>query len=567
MFRLVRAGALALLGAGMVLSTVASAQGLRFQATDDSAPVPLTPQQLARLGDPLLRLVIRDHPGAVRLSEIEALIQPDPARRQTFVVSERIHERGGPRSARSVRAFTGQGPDGIDVNGKVFLSLFFQPGTDRFREAGPVEALAWDSERGVYNYYKLDQSPGESNLTWRFRGSSLDADQLSESERAGTCFACHINGAPVMKELLLPWNNWRAFTNEIIGLTAPIDSLRWPIAHRSSGDPRITQQLDDAFRLELIGIAAIERFNQTRLEPMKSAPDANGRITIASAERALRPLFEATEFNLISAREKSGLHPIGDNATGQPGVPVCMPNSFFVNANLIAGMNGISGLQIPEALQFQQAPSTSECGQNPLAIQSEEYRRLLERSGQSLAGVRPGDVEFAWFVPEPSFVDNDWVDLLMSEGVISAQFVAAALAVDLANPIFSDQRASLLDFLPQSITYQPLDLADPLTAGRHPDALTQAVIANLEAQQPEPASAAADWLRLLEIDDPVAELRQRVMALRSDLVAKLDPATVTPQARFAELTRLHDVARQRRGIVEEEPPLKNLVESPVLLPK
>jgi hypothetical protein len=161
----------------------------------------------------------------VRVDDIEALMQPNPARRRTFVVSERIHEQGGPTSARSVRALAGQTPDGTDVDGKVFLSLFSSPGSARFPEIGPIEALAWDSGQGVYNYYKFDRGPGDSDLTWRFRGSSHDAELRSDEDRAGTCFACHINGAPVMKELLLPWNKWRASTNTISGLTAPVDPL------------------------------------------------------------------------------------------------------------------------------------------------------------------------------------------------------------------------------------------------------------------------------------------------------------------------------------------------------
>ena len=134
--------------------------------------------------------------------------------------------------------------------------------------------------------------------------------------------------------------------------------------------------------------------------------------------------------------------------------------------NVIAGMNGIVGLQVAEARQFQQAPGASSCAQNPLAVQPAEYRELLLRSEQSLAGVRPADVQFAWFTPEPSFVDNDMVDLLMSEGAITPQFAAAALAVDLETPIFSEARAALLQFLPESFAYQPLD---GRSASRRPD--------------------------------------------------------------------------------------------------
>jgi hypothetical protein len=181
--------------------------------------------------------------------------------------------------------------------------------------------------------------------------------------------------------------------------------------------------------------------------------------------------------------------------------------------------------------------------------------------------VRPADVDFAWFTPEPSFVDNDMVDLLMSAGAITPQFVAAVLAIDLESAIFSEERAALLQFLPESFAYQPLDGADPLTADRHPDALTRAVMANLEALQPEPTSPGAVFLELLRLDDPVGELRRRVTGLRDRLIAALDPAATTPEARLAELMRLHGSVRQRIAEVDGQQPFSNLVESAVLLPK
>jgi hypothetical protein len=561
-----RAGVLALVIA-VSLADATAAKGLMFQLRDGDTPVTMLPEQVAELGDPLFHLVIRDHPNAVGLDEIEALIQPAAAQRRTFVVSEDMHEQGGPLSARSVLAFGGQAADGTDVNGKVFLSVFFAPRASRFPDVGPIEALAWDAGQGVYNYYKLDRSPADAEFSWRFRGSSRDVDILSNEDRTGTCFRCHLNGAPVMKELLLPWNNWHASRNNILGLSAPVASLRWPIARPDSGDPRITERLDGGDKLELMIVAAIERLNSARLHALKGAPDDNGRIAMADAKRALRPLFETTEINLISAREGSGLHPLGDSAAGQPGVPLCAPNSFFVNANLIAGMNGIAGFKIQEARHFQQAPDTSDCARNPLAVRSDEYRELVVSSGQSLNGARPGDVAFAWFVPEASFIDNDMVDLLIAEGAITVEFASAAVAVDLETPVFSRQRASLRAFLPESFSYEPLAGADPLAAGRHPDTLTEFVIANLEAGSPDPGTPAAEFLRLLRLDDPVAELRRRIISLREQLIAKLDPEEIRAEDRLTELLRLHDLARQRRGHVAMHQPFRNLIESTLLFPK
>ena len=34
-------------------------------------------------------------------------------------------------------------------------------GAAAFPKTGPVEAMAWDGGQGLYNYYKLDRSPGD----------------------------------------------------------------------------------------------------------------------------------------------------------------------------------------------------------------------------------------------------------------------------------------------------------------------------------------------------------------------------------------------------------------------
>jgi hypothetical protein len=80
-------------------------------------------------------------------------------------------------------------------------------------------------------------------------------------------------------------------------------------------------------------------------------------------------------------------------------------------------------------------------------------------------------------------------------------------------------------------------------------------------------TSAATLLEILQLDDPVAELRRRVIDLRGGLIAKLDPQAVPSAARLDELMRLHGLVRQRPAQVQEHLPFSSLVESPVLLPK
>ncbi len=115
-----------------------------------------------------------------------------------------------------------------------------------------IEVLAWDNAHGRYNYYKLDQTgTPDQRMSWKFRGSSEDADLLNDADREGTCMQCHINGAPVMKELPFPWNNWHSLQSRADYLTtaAPV-AQQWPV----SADRRLGTRLNGAERLETGGI-------------------------------------------------------------------------------------------------------------------------------------------------------------------------------------------------------------------------------------------------------------------------------------------------------------------------
>ena len=360
------------LALAMLSQHAAAQEALVFRLSGGDEARPLTEAEIAQLGDPLFKLVLLQNPPPVSLSEIEQAIQPDAAKRRTFVVSEAIHQAGGPEAARAVLAFTGKGPGGVDVNGKVFLSVFFTPSPEgtsslTFPDLQAVEALAWDEATGVYNYYKLERIHG-AGFQWEFRGSSKDVDILAPEVRSSTCFACHVNGAPVMKELLFPWNNWHSGTNLVAGLDSPDDAQRWPVARSDIGDPRLSQRLGRADALETMILPALGRFNRARLKSLTSPPGGDGQATITDAKRVLRPLFETTEVNLVSSRHKSGMNPFSGESTGTPGTAICPPTSFFLNVELLGKLG------IDEARGFAGPAACQET--NPFAIKPEEYRDL-----------------------------------------------------------------------------------------------------------------------------------------------------------------------------------------------
>ena len=521
------------------------------QSSDGGNPQSLTPSERAVLGDPLFTLVLRDHANVTNLAEIERLIQPDVALRQVFVVDENIadgHRR--PQARRSVLTFSGSN-NGAPLASNVMLSVNFSD-TEFSDTPTSIEAWGWDSALGRYNYYKLDRSgniAANGPLTWKFRGSSDGADALTPRQRQGSCFSCHINGGPVMKELLLPWSNWHSFSAEATYLkTSSAPSERWPVA----ASPRLGNHLSGAETLEGPIIASLTRFGRARIiarlplgvDTATSLPRTNamGVAEVTQAKRLLRSLFVNTEVNLISARQKSGLHRTPVATASGPDQAFALPATALINAPLIAG-HGIlqyKGLGLSEANAFDSL----------VMVSPTEYKQLIVDTKTQLNG-EPGDAQFAWLTPEPSHADNTLVEQMLRLKVLSPRFLAAVLSVDLETPCFSSERASLLAFMPDSFHFKP-GATTP-----DEDELTRVVIAQLEAAHPAPGSASARFLSRLKDPDPVARLREDVAAYET----RLQQGLSDPQARPAELQRLYARALTTRRSMINDPILGHLDET------
>ena len=67
----------------------------------------------------------------------------------------------------------------------------------------------------------------------------------------------------------------------------------------------------------------------------------------------------------------------------------------------------------------------------------------------------------------------------MRRGILTPQFLAAVMAIDLENPVLSSTREELLRFIPDQFRFKLLDPSS-LNLNSHPDDLTTQVIANLE---------------------------------------------------------------------------------------
>jgi hypothetical protein len=516
-----------------------------FQQRDGAPARPMTPAELSLLGDPFFELVLAESNPPTTLRAIEERIHPDPARRRTFVVDELIRNSRVGQVRRGVIDFTGANGT-VQLGGNVMLSVFFERDGFPSTALPDIEVWGWDERAGEYNYYRLDRTGGLNGLTWKFRGSSREADEFTVEERRGTCLRCHVRGAPVMKELLLPWNNWHSVAGARQAEYLKSPSLLpdpWSVA---SG-PHLRGRLTGAEVLEAAIIGSLGRFTNRRIDLLVTRDDAGGTL-VPDARRLLQPIFVTNEVNFISDRNGSQLHPLSEPALPgpSPATRIAIPNTFFLNAEVLGGGIQIAGLGVDDALKFSVAATLS----------GPEYKRLVLDRGLQLRipgpGATPGDADFAWFTPEPAYIDAKWVDELVRRQLVTPEFVAAVMAVDLETPIFSEPRAALLRFVPES--YRP--------GGGHPDALTEAVIAAIDAEDPPTGSAAEEFRTLLQLDDAVAELETRITAYSDRTAARLaDPAT-----RDSELERLFDLLIERRAQVENHPVIGNIVESGAFLP-
>src|SRR5262249_16958598 len=124
--------------------------------------------------------------------------------------------------------------------------LISAPAGDR---DGFVELISWDDAKKSFNFYRRPR-----NGEWAWKGDTRDAFKPATAGQG--CFACHVNGVPVMKELKLPWNNWHSQSGSIVPEAVPNDEIR--------NSPLFTNK-SEAQELELITRGWIERGTEARI--------------------------------------------------------------------------------------------------------------------------------------------------------------------------------------------------------------------------------------------------------------------------------------------------------------
>jgi hypothetical protein len=492
------------------------------QATDGSAPQPMTAAELAKLKDPMFQLVLKNNADVKTLAAVNQLLKP--TKQSVFVVDEQIADiapKVGDRLANRRAIVTLEGTtSGQKLDQNVLFSVSFN--SEKFAVGNFIEVMGWDESSGSFNYYKFNQAKGETAPTWKFRGNSKDADLLSPTARQATCMQCHINGGPVMKELVLPWNNWDSFSDKISYLSPGAKS--WPIANAADSP---LKNLEGAETLETgVIMPGITRFNTRRINQLKSA---DGK-TITDARRLLKPLFVTTEANLISSAALSSLHPLAKRPSSSE---FTIPQTFFINQTLLDRLNITAPF-----FEFN-------------TLNGKDYEQLVRQTKTTLNGQQPGDNNFAWFVPEAGFIDSDYVSQLLNQEMIPSAFVAAAAAIDLENPVFSASRAKL---------WSDKILPAQFKTGANGDLIPQ-VVKNLEALNPAAGTPEALFLqRLKSPTTAVASLKTQVDQYVNRERTRLG-ANAKPKDRSQELIRLYKLMLQRREAMLKDANLKSLDET------
>lgn len=259
--------------------------------------------------------------------------------------------------------------------------------------SGNVEVIAFDSTKKLFNYYEIVD--GEVS---HFGDSTM---YMTADGDAARCQGCHPNGGLNMKELAAPWLHWEGDT------TTP-------------GASALIDRFDD------LGTVT----NGIELESIVDEGNAaivgeRARIALAQGDvkELLRPLFCPVQINLETATSSI------DSPPGQ------VPGAALVDTRLGFGSISVSDEVYTDTLKA--------AGQK---IVGNDGKQLKNKSGKGVV-----DTHFAFAFPVVSREDQNYIDQLVTLGVIDEDFKQDVLAVDMTRPLFSDGRCGLLEKAPTNL--------------------------------------------------------------------------------------------------------------------
>ncbi len=424
-----------------------------------------TSPEFEGFADPIARFVLSGDDGEcpstyAELVERLAANDPDCAQEEgdpengleSYVISETAQLADTPagQSFRVVVSHQCRGESFQDRRPRhhVFFSLFGVGATTD--EPGP-NADDWRIPSTGIEVMSFDEVAGVYNYyemgggEWTYFGNSNDLLQGT----AGRCQQCHTGGGAIMKELDTPWVHWEGHL-DVPGARDLVTAHEDVLGKKASGST-----------LESLVKASNREWNAFRLEFRKQD----------GTKELLEPLFCATEINVDNGTD------FKDNDFRQ------IKRDFFFDPHL----KGAGSVNISE----------------------ETYAAAIEQAGQFVQGV-PGatDTVFKFVYPERAQGDNDYVDKLEEAGIIDENLMLDVLMVDFTNPLFSEDRCGLLQFVPE--------LGPDVAA----ETLREGLIGELENASPADGTPEAELLANLQNAEDSTAHQERVEAFMAACTAR-----------------------------------------------
>lgn len=337
---------------------------------------------------------------------------------RTHVISETAALIGAEGS--NYRTVTARDCDDRGQHGLLFSSFGFtgrdnSAGTGISQSAAPaqVEVIAFDAADGVFNFYK------EVDGKMRFFGSSLDfvvagpgGPNLTSTRG---CANCHPGGGLNMKELVSPWTHW-AQPDNIVGAEELVANRAAYMGTLSAGP-----------QMENITRAGNTEWNETKSRFLRNIP--TDELERLRSQFSDDNLSAAQEQDLVARGLRKRL-----NATQALLEPLFCP----IQINIAA--NGKSG--IPRMLFFKDHSLIS-------GTTSEDFDQAIAAIGSEVPGTGVAVTTTPFLIATRSEEDEQYVlDHLLGSGIIDRELKNDIQDVDVTRPVFSDDRCSLLELVP-----------------------------------------------------------------------------------------------------------------------
>ena len=365
-----------------------------------------------------------------------------------------------------------------------------------------VEMIGFDSERGVFNYYSLEQGQ------WVFHGNSVDMLQGPTEQGLRRCAACHVGGGLVLKELRSPWVFWEG--RDTLPGVETILSAHPDLGSRAQG--KVLDLRPAGKELEETIEAGNQAWTKTRVEHL---------ATKAPLREALRPMFCSQEIELRAASQT--------------------PTTPTAESKVQGTLALSSGELLLDPAMGIDERVTFEVADYHAAIKA-SGQRLVRACGATLtdnAGSKVVDTVFDLVHPFRSTSDMLVVEGMLERGMLDQDLVRAVLGVDMTRPVFSSERCKLVELIEDLPAKQ-----------RTPKAIRESMLATMKSDAARSRPGASELAANLE--DPAA--------VQAKARAFIEACSKRPSTELArDLVR--DVSRRRRA-ARKHP----VIELPEMLP-